>query len=115
MKNEIKKIIDNLESVLCDSDGNVRIKGSDEDKAIISSSLCSLKELVYPKTDSIFIGIKDKNGIDIKAGDKLLFSYSTISLQGVARKNGKGYWEIYKDDDNHLGIEENKNRIMVIS
>lgn len=56
-------------------------------------------------------GFFDKNGVEIFEGDPLILNYESLSLKGVAKEYREGDWQIFKDEDNHLGIEDNVHLI----
>ena len=59
-------------------------------------------------------GIKDRKGNEIFDGDDLLLLFGNISIKGIAKKDSNGEWELYKDDNNHIDLEHNKERIVKV-
>lgn len=62
----------------------------------------------------LYINIDDQEGTEIYKDDILLLDYAGITLKGRVQQLESGEWELYQDDDNHVGIAYNKGRIKVI-
>lgn len=59
--------------------------------------------------------INDRFGRPILCGDNLILEFESITIKGIARWSEEDkYWELFKDENNHVGIEHNKERIRII-
>ncbi len=69
---------------------------------------------VLPETVGQQIGKQDKSGKEIYGGDILQLAYETLSLRGIVQQTESGLWELYKDEDNHIGVHHNIDRVEII-
>lgn len=69
-------------------------------------------ENIFPDPP-IKTGHYDKNGVEIFGGEKVVLDYGSVHIEGIAKFIDSS-WQLYKDDNNHVGLEHNKDRIVVV-
>ncbi len=107
--------INELKAVLLGQDGSVSIEGSDEDRAIIVRTLEEIDKqfqlLAYEVLRLWATGLLDIDGKEFFDGDSAHLDFGGLHMEGIVRRAKSGEWELYADDDNHVGLLHNQGRI----
>ncbi len=97
--------IDELKAVLLAQDNTVSVSGSDEDRAIIARTLKEIDEQLRAT------GLRDIDGKEFFDGDHVRLDFETVHMEGIVRRAKSGEWELYEDENNHVGLLHNQARI----
>ena len=110
--------ISELKAVLLAPNEEVAINGSDEDRQIIARTLAEIEKQIELLTYEVLrlrrTGLKDIDGNEFCAGDKVRLDYETVHLEGVVRQASSGEWELYENEHSHVGLLHNQGRIRKI-
>ena len=84
---KIKKVLENLKAVLCNPEGEVAIRGSDEDRAIIGLSLREIEELLAPDEKNVWVAWTNSDLTEGRGHKKVLV---VCEIEATANRLGAG-------------------------